>query len=134
MDALVFAMRDIGRRGGKEKVAGTFSSSELKGVQVLKRLSLSGTRGVRLQQIGTCAVKTKDSSPSLRWLLVNSLGNLPLLDYHPATGTSAGATASVGRERSGRPWGSEPFVVVLEGKLGRLLQRGRPGSKRGTAV
>jgi putative transposase len=37
-------------------------------------------------------------------------------------------------ERSGRPLGREPFVAALEGKLGRTLQRGKPGPKRGTAA
>jgi len=34
-------------------------------------------------------------------------------------------------ERSGRPLGGEPFVVAVEGKLGRALRRGKPGPKRG---
>ena len=33
-------------------------------------------------------------------------------------------------ERSGRPLGREPFVVAVEGKLGRPLRRGKPGPKR----
>jgi len=37
-------------------------------------------------------------------------------------------------ERSGRPLGREPFVVAVEGKLGRTLRRGRPGPKRSRAA
>jgi putative transposase len=37
-------------------------------------------------------------------------------------------------ERSGRPLGREPFVVAVEGKLGRTLRRGKPGPKRGRAA
>jgi hypothetical protein len=37
-------------------------------------------------------------------------------------------------ERSGRPLAREPFVVALEGRLGRTLQRGEPGPKRGRAT
>jgi hypothetical protein len=37
-------------------------------------------------------------------------------------------------ERSGRPLGRESFVVALEGNLGRTLQRGKLGLKRGTAA
>ena len=34
-------------------------------------------------------------------------------------------------ERSGRPLGREPCVAAIEGRLGRTLQRGKPGPKRG---
>jgi putative transposase len=40
-------------------------------------------------------------------------------------------TALRHHERSGRPLGREPFVVAVEGKLGRTLRRGKPGPKRG---
>jgi len=37
-------------------------------------------------------------------------------------------------ERSGRPLGREPFVVMLEETLGRTLQPGKPGPKRSRAT
>ena len=37
-------------------------------------------------------------------------------------------------ERSGRPLGRESFAEALERALGRTLQRGKPGPKRGRAA
>jgi putative transposase len=51
------------------------------------------------------------------------------------TGTPEDEVKALRRhERSGRPLGPESFVVALEGKLGRTLQRGKPGPKRGRAA
>ena len=46
------------------------------------------------QHSGPRAVKSKDSSPSFRWLLMNSLGNVFRRGYHLATATLALATGS----------------------------------------
>ncbi len=52
----------------------------------------------------------------------------------PATGTPVDEVKDLRRqERRARPLGRESFVVALEGKLGRTLQRGKPGPKRGRA-
>ena len=36
-------------------------------------------------------------------------------------------------ERTGRPLGGEPFIAMLEGRLGRRLKKGRPGRKPAVA-
>ncbi len=43
-------------------------------------------RALRPQPSGPRASKTKNSSPALRWLLVNSLGKVLQFDYQSATG------------------------------------------------
>jgi hypothetical protein len=59
------------------------------------------------------------SSPSVRCLLVNSVGNVLGLGYHSAISTTAGATASVRRERSGGLGSGTPWAgaaAPLSGK------------------
>ena len=52
-----------------------------------------------------------------------------------ATGAPEDEVTALRRhERSGRPWGREPFVAAVEGKLGRPIRRGNPGPKRSRAV
>jgi len=52
-----------------------------------------------------------------------------------ATGTPEDeVTALRHDERSGRPLGRESFVAAVEGKLGRTLQRGKPGPRRSRAA
>jgi len=67
----------------------------------LKRLSPLGTRAVRPHHGGRHSPKAKDSSTSLRQLLVNPPGNILRSGYHSATGTWASATAG------------EPHFVIL---------------------
>ncbi len=60
-------------------------------------------RGVLTQRSGPRSPKTKDFCPSLRWLSVNSLGNVFLLGYHLAIDTLAWTTAAVRREGGVKP-------------------------------
>jgi putative transposase len=49
-----------------------------------------------------------------------------------ATGVTEDEVKELRRhERSGRPVGREPFIEAVERTLGRTLQRGKPGPKRG---
>ncbi len=62
-----------------------------------------GYIGVLTQHTAPRTLETKDASPPLCCPTVNSLGIVLRRGYHPATGTSAWATAAVRREgRGGR--------------------------------
>jgi len=72
---------------------------------------------------GPRAPKARDSSTSLRRLVVNPLGNVLRFGYHSATGTSAWAAASVRRKGSRGP-GLGTFLPSRPGEDARFWFRG----------
>ena len=89
-----------------------------------------GDAGILPHNSGPRAVKTKDSSTSLRWLSVNSLGNVFRLGYHSATGTLTWATAALRRDGSGGLGSGTPRVGAAPRVGGQLDGRSRHGSPR----